>query len=121
MKYIKKNTRLFNSLSPNDRQFTYEAAIVEIIDETSFKGDSLVRLVDGSLWYVPTNSIVERDYETIIYRYTLIGGQVIEKQGKNLETIILDYRKKLKSNKENRAQRNSLKYRFVHDLDFMSA
>lgn len=121
MKYIKKNTRISEALTFKDREFTYEAFIVEIKGECKINKEMLVRLVDGSLCYVPTKSIVERDYETIIYRYTLLDGTVIEKQGKNLETIILDYRKKLKANKENRAQRNSLKYRFVHDLDFMNA
>ena len=122
MKYIKKNTPIQSCIALGEKTFDYEAIIVEIIEGAlTGKGHSMVRLVDGGLYYVPTNRIVDRDYETIIYRYNLIDGETIEKQGKNLETIILNYRKKLKANKKNRAQKNSLQYRFVHDLEFMSA
>ena len=122
MKYIKKNTPITSCFGLGQKTFDYESSVVEIIkDALTAKGDCMVRLVDGGLYYVPTNRIVERDYETIVYRYNLIDGETIEKQGNNLETIILNYRKKLKANKKNRAQKNSLQYRFVHDLEFMSA
>tara|TARA_R110000764_G_scaffold223014_1_gene311806 strand:+ start:107 stop:475 length:369 start_codon:yes stop_codon:yes gene_type:complete len=122
MKYIKKNTPIQSCIALGEKTFDYEASIVEIIEDAlTGKGHSMVRLVDGGLYYVPTNRIVERDYETIVYRYNLIDGETIEKQGNNLETIILNYRKKLKANKKNRAQKNSLQYRFAHDLEFMSA
>tara|TARA_Y100000114_G_C11732708_1_gene314481 strand:- start:831 stop:1202 length:372 start_codon:yes stop_codon:yes gene_type:complete len=122
MEYIKKNTLITNCHGLGQKTFDYEASIVEIIkDAVPAKGVCMVRLVDGGLYYVPTNRIVKRDYKTIIYRYTLINGKTIEKQGNNLETIILNYRKKLKAHKKNRAQRNSLQYRFAHDLEFKSA
>ena len=122
MKYIKKNTPITSCFGLGQKTFDYESSVVEIIEDAlTAKGDCMVRLVDGGLYYVPKNRIVERDYETIIYRYNLIDGETIEKQGNNLETIILNYRKKLKANKKNRAQKNSLQYRFVHDLEFMSA
>ena len=121
-KYLEKNTPVTSCYGLGQKTFDYEASIVEIIKGAlAIKGHSMVRLVNGGLYYVPTDRIVGRDYKTIIYRYALLDGTVVEKQGNNLETIILNYRKKLKANKNNRAQRNSLEYRFAHDLEFKSA
>ena len=122
MKYLEKNTSVTSCYGLGQKTFDYEASIVEIIKGAlAIKGHSMVRLVNGGLYYVPKDRIIDRDYKTIIYRYSLLDGTVVEKQGNNLENIILNYRKKLKANKKNRAQRNSLQSRVVHDLEFKRA
>jgi len=56
MKYIKKNTPITSCIALGEKTFDYESSIVEIIEDAlTGKSHSMVRLVDGGLYYVPTN------------------------------------------------------------------
>ncbi len=57
----------------------------------------------------------------IQFHYYLINGERIEGISYNFESMVLNFRKKLKANKVNRAESGSLRYRFPHESDFQTA
>ena len=61
------------------------------------------------------------NYNKIVFYYYLIDGEKVEGTSDNFESMVLNFRKKLKANKVNRAESGTLRYRFPHESDFKSA
>ena len=61
---------------------------------------------------------MKTNYSNILFYYYKKDGERIDGQSNNFETMVLDYRKLLRANKKNRVQKNSLRYKFPHQIEY---
>tara|TARA_R110000765_G_scaffold185956_2_gene291622 strand:- start:12289 stop:12480 length:192 start_codon:yes stop_codon:yes gene_type:complete len=61
---------------------------------------------------------MKTNYSNILFYYYKIDGERIDGQANNFETMVLNYRKLLRANKKNRVQKNSLRYKFPHQIEY---
>jgi hypothetical protein len=61
---------------------------------------------------------MKTNYSNILFYYYKKDGARIDGRTNNFETMVLNYRKLLRANKKNRVQKNSLRYKFPHQIEY---
>lgn len=63
---------------------------------------------------------MKQNFSKILYYYYKLDGTRIDGESNSFETMVLNYRKLLRANKQNRVQKHSLRYKFPHEIDYQN-